>query len=442
MEQIVKEFIAKNHILDGVSTIVLAVSGGADSMALAYFMLSNFPDYRYTIAHVHHGLRTEAGEDEALVHAFAKERGVPFRCHHCDIASIAKAEKQGIEETGRNERYRFFRSLGADLILTAHHKNDTVETVLLHLIRGSGLKGVTGIAPREKDLGRPFLCLGKEMLVAYCKEHKIVFAEDMTNHDTAYTRNKVRHTLLPLMETINPDVVDAIYRFSLIAAGDEAVMDAAAEKFLDFFLQYENGDLVLDKDELLGLDEPLAKRVIRAAAARAGGAVDYELTEKIFALDEGKKLPLTTNLWARVEGGYIRFTAEKERIMPQLNIVLPLCGKIDMIEIGVTAEMCTVTGKQKGSPADLGFFPAYFFAEEPPVLRYRQTGDRIQLEDGKTKKLSDYFIDEKIPQSQRDQTPLLTVGGRILWVVGHRFFASPGDENIMFRFSFGKYSSN
>jgi tRNA(Ile)-lysidine synthase len=104
--------------------------------------------------------------------------------------------------------------------------------------------------------------------------------------------------------------------------------------------------------------------------------------------------------------------------------------------------MCTVTGKQKGSPADLGFFPAYFFAEEPPVLRYRQTGDRIQLEDGKTKKLSDYFIDEKIPQSQRDQTPLLTVGGRILWVVGHRFFASPGDENIMFRFSFGKYSSN
>lgn len=442
MEQVVKEFIAKNHILDGVRSIVLAVSGGADSLALAYFMLTNFPHYRYSIAHVHHGLRSAASEDEALVCAFAKAHGVPFCLHRCDITAIAKEEKRGIEETGRKERYRFFRSLGADLILTAHHKNDTVETVLLHLIRGSGLKGVTGIAPLENGLGRPFLCLSKEEILAYCAEHDIAFAEDPTNTDTAYTRNKVRHVLLPLMETINPDVIDAIYRFSVIAGGDEGVLNDAAAKYLDFFLQREGTDLILAKEDLSDLAEPLARRVIRAAAAREGATVDYELTEKILALNEGKKLPLTTNLWVRMEEDRFLFSTAKERGVPHLHIVLPLCGKVVIEEIGVTAETSFVEGQQKGSPAGVGFFPGTLFDEAPPVLRYRQDGDWLQLEDGKKKKLSDYLIDEKVPRSQREQTLLLTTGNRVLWVVGRRFFVSPGDQNVMIRLSFGNYSNN
>lgn len=442
MEQMVKEFIAENHILDGVRSIVLAVSGGADSMALAYFMLANFPDYRYTIAHVQHGLRDAASEDEALVHTVAQAHGVPFCLHRCDIAAIAKEEKLGIEETGRKERYRFFRSLGADLILTAHHKNDAAETVLLHLIRGSGLKGVTGIAPLQNGLGRPFLCLSKKEILAYCAEHEIAFAEDLTNADTAYTRNKVRHVLLPLMETINPDVVDAIYRFSVIAGGDEAVLNEAAAKYLDFFLQQEGADLILAKEDLLGLAEPLARRVIRAAAARAGTNIDYELTEKILGLDEGKKLPLTTDLWVRAEEGHFLFSVAKERAIPRLNVVLPLSGKVEIEEIGVTVETSSVAGPQKGSPANRGFFPVTLFDAAPPVLRYRQDGDWLQLENGKKKKLSDYFIDEKVSRSQREQTLLLTSGNRVLWVVGRRFFGTPGDRNIMIGLSFGNYSNN
>ncbi|HMM07086.1 MAG TPA: tRNA lysidine(34) synthetase TilS [Clostridiales bacterium] len=442
MEQTVKEFIAKNHILDNVHRIVLAVSGGADSMALAYFMLSRFPAYDYQIAHLNHGLREAAASDEELVRTFAADHGVPFRLSRCDIAALAKERRQGLEETGREERYGFFRSLGADLILTAHHKNDAAETVLLHLIRGSGLKGVAGMAPREGDLGRPFLCVLKEDLVAYCQEHGVAFAEDATNADTAYTRNKVRHRLLPLMETINPDVVDAIYRFSVIAAGDDKVLDDAAVEYLDFFLQAENADLILDREDLLSLAEPMARRVIRAAAAKAGSTIDYGLTEKIFGLKEGKALPLTKELWVRLEENRFLFGTTRERSIPRLYVALPLCGKVDIAEIGVTVETRPDEGGGQGSSNAFGLFPAELFREQPPVLRYRQRGDWVLLKDGKSKKLSDYFIDEKIAISQREKTLLLAVGKRVLWVVGRRFFAAPGERNILIRLFFGNYSNN
>lgn len=442
MEQTVKEFIAKHHMLDNAHSIVLAVSGGADSMALAHFMLSAFPTYGYQIAHLNHGLREAAAADEELVRAFAADRGVPFRLSRCDIAALAKERRQGLEETGREERYGFFRSLGADLILTAHHKNDAAETVLLHLIRGSGLKGVAGMAPREADLGRPFLCVPKDALVAYCKEHDIAFVEDVTNADTAYTRNKVRHELLPLMETINPDVVDAIYRFSVIAAGEDRVLNDAAAQYLDFFLQSEHTDLILDREDLLGLAEPMARRVIRAAAAEAGGVIDYALTEKILSLKEGKTLPLTKELWVRVEDNRFLFGAAKGRTIPRLHAVLPLCGNVDIVEIGVTAEIRSETGEDQGSPGVFGRFPEELFREQPPVLRYRQTGDWVLLKDGKSKKLSDYFIDEKIASVQREKTLLLAVGNRVLWVVGRRFFATPGKRNILIRLFFGNYSNN
>ncbi len=442
MEKIVKEFIAQNHILDDVDSIVLAVSGGADSMALAHFMLSVFPAYGYQIAHLNHGLREAAAADEELVRDFAADHGVPFRLSRCDIAALAKERRQGLEETGREERYGFFRGLGADLILTAHHKNDAAETVLLHLIRGSGLKGVAGMAPREGDLGRPFLCVPKEALVAYCKEHGVAFAEDATNADTAYTRNKVRHTLLPLMETINPDVVDAIYRFSVIAAGEDKVLNDAATQYLDFFLQSENANLILDRRDLLGLAEPMARRVIRAAAAKAGGAIDYALTEKILALKEGKALPLTKELWVRAEENLFLFGAAKERSISRLHVTLPLCGKVDIAEIGVTVEIRPESGEGQSSSDAFGLFPEELFREQPPVLRYRQTGDRVLLKNGKSKKLSDYFIDEKIAIAQREKTLLLAVGDRVLWVVGRRFFAAPGERNILIRLYFGNYSNN
>lgn len=442
MERIVKEFIAKNHLLGDVRTIVLAVSGGADSMALAHFMLSVFPEYSYQIAHLNHGLRTAADADEELVRVFAAEHGVPFQLRRRDIAALAKEQKRGLEETGRGERYRFFRGLGADLILTAHHKNDAAETVLLHLIRGSGLKGVTGIAPRERDLGRPFLCVDKATLVAYCSEHNIDFAEDASNDDTAYTRNKVRHTLLPLMETINPDVVDAIYRFSMIAAGEEKVLEEAAGKYLDFFLQYEGENLVLAREDLLGLAEPMVRRVIREAVVKAGGTADFALTENIIALKEGKTLPLTKNLWVRAAENRLFFGAAKERSVPEINVTLPLCGRVEIAKIGITAKTCPVVGIVRDLPADSGLFPAELFREQPPVLRYRQPGDRVLLKDGKSKKLSDFFIDEKIAPSQREKALLLAVGDRILWVIGHRFFAAPSENNILIRLFMGNYLNN
>lgn len=443
IEETVKAFIAGHHLLDHAHRIVLAVSGGADSMALAHFMTAVFPQYGYLIAHFNHGLRPEAAGDEELVRTFAESRGLDFYVARADIAALARERKQGIEETGREERYRFFKSLGADLILTAHHKNDVAETVLLHLIRGSGLKGVSGIAARENGIGRPFLPLAKEDLLAYCDAHGVAYAEDATNADTSYARNKIRHEVLPLLATVNPAVVDALSRFALIAAGDEAVLEDAARKFFTFFGASHSETLTLDRDGLGALAPSLARRVLRIAASEAGKEIDYETTTKILELDNGKKLPLTADLWVRLEGDVYCFTPEAgtppQKIPPQ---PLPEEGKITLPALGLTVTTFPSGDQHKGDVKKGGLFPAELLEDGPLTVRTRAEGDHIVLPDGKTKKLSDYFIDEKIPAPERDRILLVAQGKRVLWVVGYRFFSSPGKNNIFVRIEDEKYSNN
>ena len=443
IEETVKAFIAGHHMLDHAHRIVLAVSGGADSMALAQFMTAVFPQYSYLIAHFNHGLRPAAAGDEELVRAFAKSRGLDFYVAGADIAALARGRKQGIEETGREERYCFFRSLGADLILTAHHKNDVAETVLLHLIRGSGLKGGSGIAAKENGIGRPFLSLAKEDLLAYCDAHGVAYAEDATNADTAYARNKIRHEVLPLLATINPAVVDALSRFALIAAGDEAVLEDAARKFFEFFGASQGETLTLDRDGLAALAPPMARRVLRLAAAAAGKELDYETTARILQLDNGKKLPLTADLWVCLEQGVYRFTpkqgAAPQKILPQ---PLPEEGKITLPALGITVATSRSGDRRKGDVKNCGLFPAELLEDGPLTLRTRAEGDRVVLPNGKTKKLSDYFIDEKIPASERGRILLIAQGKRVLWIVGYRFFSSPGKNNIFVRIEDEKYSNN
>lgn len=433
MEKKVMNFIEENHILKGVSRVVLAVSGGADSMAMAYLMRNCYPELHYIVAHVNHGLRADAAADEALVQDFASRTGVEFRCFRCDVALLAKERGQGIEETGREERYRFFRSLGADLILTAHHKDDHGETVLMHLMRGSGLKGLCGLSPLAGDIGRPLLCVSKEEVYAFCKERQIPYREDLSNEDTTYTRNKVRKELLPLMKEINPDVVEALYRLSLSLSADEAYLSRLAASSFAENISFCGDELVLKLPPSLFPEPSLSRRWIRMAAKEWGVELSFDRTEAVRRLAVGKSLPLTAGLWVSRKNDSFVFGPKRE-------------GNVDFFEPLALAEgetlskdgsiRVTVKNDQAVSKGDVrnhGFFPVELFLHEPPMLRRRLPGDFVVFSDGQRKKLSDYFIDEKIPLDERNRRLLLTAGKRVLWIVGKRFFALPGTKNLEIR---------
>lgn len=426
-EQKVVEFIEKQRILTDVETVILALSGGSDSMALGHLMVCCYPQYRYVVSHVHHGLRADADEDEALVRQFAAKYGLAFHCAHRDIAALAKKRNRGIEETGREERYRFFRSLGGDLILTAHHMDDQAETVLFHLIRGCGAEGAKGILPRERDLGRPLLCCSKAELISYCREKKICYHEDFTNGDTAYVRNKIRLEILPKMTEINPAVSAALSRFSTVVGDENRFLNRLAAEIFASNSCRVGEKLILDWPLKPEQDISVTRRVLRLAAEKWDVVPSYERIESLLTLRTGKELPLSSSLVAVRTAKTLLFMEKKPQAAAFSNdagwdLVLP--GTTDIPALGLRATAFWAAERRKGNPENFGIFRASLFEEDLPRLRYRCQGDFVILGNGCRKKLSDYFIDKKIPKHCRDQILLLAVGSRILWVLGDRFFGS------------------
>ncbi len=434
MEKKIREYIEQHHILDGVNSVVLAVSGGPDSMALAHLLPRLYPGLRYTVAHVHHGLRDAADADETMVSAFCQERGLLCVVHHCDIGKLAKEEKCGIEETGRRERYRFFRSLKADRILTAHHLDDNAETVLLHLIRGSGLKGVGGMRPLSGDLGRPFLCVRKGTLLDYCDEHKIPYRIDESNEDKTFSRNRLRADVLPVLEEIRSGAVENICRASSLLREEERFLNALSKRSYDDLVHRNGNEIVLDRKGLHDLDPVIARRVLRLAAGEGGADVDREKTERALNLLTGKAMPFNDRLWLYNDGTKLVFSekrGEKEKRRP---LSVPYEGTINAEDYGMILTSKRTKERIKGNVKHTACIDVDLFTADPKglTLRNREKGDYVCIDGGHVKKLSDFFIDAKIPAVDRDDLVLLAYGQRVLWIIGQRIFAAAGNENIVF----------
>lgn len=218
--------------------VLLGVSGGADSMALLHMLLHwPKPGLKVSAIHVHHGLRGDAADnDEDLVRRYCADHSVPLTVIHSDVAVVAQKNHLTIEEAGRRVRYESFESVrtavGADYVLTAHTVSDQVETVLMHLIRGCGVDGIAGIPVIREKIRRPLLCCTRAEIEAYCATHTVPYVLDESNMDTVYTRNAIRHEVLPVLRQINPSVDDAVLRASCHAAEDVAFLNELAKQSL------------------------------------------------------------------------------------------------------------------------------------------------------------------------------------------------------------------
>ena len=254
---IVEKTIKNNNLIKDGDKIVLAVSGGPDSICMLDVLYKLYCNKNnFFVAHVNHMIREEAGEDEAFVKNYCEKLGIEFYSKSIDVKKIANNNKIGLEEAGRIARYDFFdevaTKVGAIKIAFAHYKNVSVETVIMHALRGSGTKGLEGIQPQNSKFIRPLIDCKRTEIEQYCKENQIDARIDKTNMENTYTRNKIRNIVIPyIKEEFNPNIIETISRLSSLIKEENDFIDNQVEKIFNEVLISDNS---LNEDLSITLD--------------------------------------------------------------------------------------------------------------------------------------------------------------------------------------------
>jgi tRNA(Ile)-lysidine synthase len=301
-------------------TIVVGLSGGADSVALldALASLRRRRGFRVVAAHLDHGLRPGSREDAAFCAALCKALDVPLRTGTAAVRARAAREKGGLEQAARRERYAFLRAVRdeekAGAVAVAHTRDDQAETLLLRLLRGAGATGLAGMRPRSGDLLRPLLDVSRAEILAHLRERGLAWREDPSNADVGLRRNRVRHELLPyLEERFNPGIRAALARTASLLADEAAHLRAEGEALLAPIAREAEGALVLERRPLAEASTPVGRAALRLAILRAGGLAQVGAVhvERILRLarakaPSGRRLPLPGGREARFTRDEIR----------------------------------------------------------------------------------------------------------------------------------------
>jgi tRNA(Ile)-lysidine synthase len=438
--------VHRDALLREGDRVLVAVSGGSDSVALLMLLRALAETGALGIAgvaHLNHGLRSAAGEDEEFCRTLADAAGVPFRSERVDVRSLAAARGVSIEDAGRQARYAFFErgahELGAEAIATGHTRDDQAETFLLRLIRGAGPRGLAGIHPRAGRVIRPLLGCGRDELREYLASIGQPFREDESNRDVSIPRNRVRHELVPLLrERFSPAIVDVLAREATIARQDEERLHAEAIDLARLIvLSSETGasvEVEVDVEALRSLPKALAVRVARLALERLAPDrfVGFDHIDRLLDMLESEasgslSLP---GQHAERRGGRIHLSrAPFKPFSNSFRVSLSIPGEAVLPDQGwaVSAELGSDPSIRRlpvGSDPTRPFLGAVVDTAQvtlPLAVRSRQPGDRVRPlgMGGRGKKLQDLLVDRKVARAERDALPLVVDGtDRIVWVVG------------------------
>ena len=401
----------------GGQSVLCALSGGVDSVVLLYLLLQC--GVRVEAAHVEHGIRGESSRrDCRFVQELCGKWGVPLHVIHLDVPAQAAKEGRGIEETARTMRYDFLwkarEARRLETLATAHHLNDQAETVLMHLIRGASPVGLSGMRERDGALIRPLLPFSRAQIEQYAQENHLPHVEDETNADIAYTRNYIRHELIPCMEKLNPRVVEAVGRAAELARRQS---DFVRQEALRVLRSRMYGAALADVSDLHpGLRSEVIAQYLRAQGTPEFSAADIVRIESLLAGGVGRRVSLGKELFERDTNGVRRVIME-----PAGSGRWALHSGENETPLG---RFTLRTGKVPKN-LNLGKYAQVFDADKiraPLFVRTRRDGDRLALLGGGKRKLSDILIDKKVPRALRDSVPLIVMGEEILWAVG----AAPG----------------
>ena len=430
----VKSYIEKWNMLEKKDCVIVGVSGGADSICLLLVLLKlrEIMGFRMIAVHVNHGIRgKEADADEAYVKEICEKRAVPFENYFADVELIAKNRKQSTEEAGREVRREFFeqamQKYSGTKIALAHHQNDNAETFFINLARGTGIKGLAGIAPVKGNVIRPLLCLKREEIEEFLEEEGIYYCVDGTNAMDVYTRNRVRNHVLPYMqEQMNAKIVEHMNETM------EQIRDV--QDFLDEQVCVHWSQTVIeDEDEYTiladkyeGVPKALRPLLLKKALVQLCKrekdleAVHLRQLEELFEKQVGRKVDLPYRMEGKRVYQGIRLCLKE--VAEERNEVEayfhPEQQKADF-RIADKQISCRITCENLEKNNTKRF--NCDIIENDICIRTRRQGDYITIHsDGRTQKIKSYFINEKIPQEERDKILLVADGSHILWIVGYR----------------------
>ena len=399
--------------------VLCAVSGGADSICLLHVLDREKDALGITLAaaHYEHGIRGEESErDAAFTAAFCRERDIEFVCEHGDVPSYAAERHLGLEEAARELRYAFLTrcadSLGCDVIATAHNLEDNAETVLFHLARGSGLKGLCGIPPVSGRLIRPLLAVSREEIEAFLKEENIPWVDDSSNASDFCVRNRLRHHVLPELCAINPSFAEAVLRTSELLRQDEEALSSMAEKFITE--QFDGSSL--PAKALLEQPVAVASRAVRLLCPQPLTAGHVE---SILALAQSTELGFADvpGLRVRCEQGRLYFATLRSRTLPETEIVPGMDLLLPEAGIKVHAEILIFSEKVNALLIPFCIKCGEIYGRV--FLTSRRSGDAFRPAGrGCTKTLKKLFLEKGLTQSERDAVPVFRDDRGILGVYG------------------------
>lgn len=404
-----------SRLIPAGEKVLVALSGGADSMCL--LDLLRRAGYPVLAAHFNHGLRgEEAMRDEKHVSDYCRANGIELVAGRGDVCAYAAEHGMSIEEAARELRYSFLEetaeSAGCVWIATAHNASDNAETLLLNLARGSGARGLGGIPPLRGKLVRPLLGVTREEIFAYLTERGIPWVEDSSNASDEYSRNRIRHQVLPVLEELNPEFLAAAGRTAQLLREDEDCLSSLAD---DFFHEHDDGESI-PLDALAALHPAIASRVVRALCPRS---LSMQQVRAVLALSsETERISLDLpGLRVRAEQGRLYYTPEEICVIAERP--LPIPGSLTVPEAGLAlqAELVTYTGEIH----DLFniFYLKYEKLQGSVLITGRRDGDRMRpVGRGCTKSLKALFLEKKMPRAARDATLVLRDDGGVLAAVG------------------------
>jgi tRNA(Ile)-lysidine synthase len=429
--------IREQKLFQKDDTVIVAISGGADSTALLD-LLARLPGYNLNLvaAHLNHCLRGgDSDEDEQFCRLLAARYKIHFESRRVDVRLIAESGRLNLEDAGRRARIAFLDELrlkyAASAVALAHHADDQAETFLMRLLRGSGMTGLSGMAYRNaRGHVRPLLEITRAEIICYLGQLKLIWREDASNRDATYCRNRIRHVLLPILEEYNPAIRSSLASTASVLGDDEALLNEVTAQAFAGSCRMEGGKIICSVGQLGILEIALRRRVLRHSFKQLTGTLERLGRCHIDALctmmDSNRpnsRLNLPQGVEAVREYDRLLFRQTAESVPdsdPGLLITAPGCymlpdGGSLTIEISdPPANFNTLTGDTAFCALDKLPFPW--------LIRTFRPGDRI-IPFGMSgrKKVKDIFIDRKISFSERRRVPLLFCGDQLIWLVGLTF---------------------
>ncbi len=448
MLKTVRKTIERSSMLRRGDHLLVAVSGGPDSVALlrALILLSSEYQLHLTTAHLNHGLRgTEAEEEEDFVRRISHALGITCICKTVDIRLLQVGKGRSLEEIGREERYRFLdeaaAACGARKIATGHHRDDQAETVLINLIRGSGIAGLKGIAPvRDDRIIRPLLDVSRGEILEFLNQEGFTYRVDSSNLDPIYLRNRIRKSLIPdLKASYNPRIVTGLCHMAEIVRREDDYLQNVVRQILDEWGIIPGADEIhLPTSAFLEFHEAIQGRIIKRlieAAMPSGTAIGFRHIEAVLTLS---RTPCHKRIWLdlpcliRVEkeedtlrirrSGPRQTRKDKRKDAPlpadySYPIEIPGSLYIPEIDKHIRIELIDNPGLLAMKSAPRVAFLDNARIVPPLILRNARPGDRIEpLGMAETKKMKSYFIDRKIPREYRGRIPLLVDSRSVIWI--------------------------